>query len=371
MRAIIAAAGTGGHINPAITIANKIVQEEPGSQIIFIGTFTGLENDLVQRAGYKLEQIEAYGLLPELTISNLMNFIRTQLSVRDAKTIIEEFKPDVVIGTGGYICAPVFKAAVKLKIPTVLHESNAYPGKAIRLFNKTADKILLGFDKAKEAFKYKHNLITVGNPINMNDHQFTNEEKADIFRNIGLSQDLPVILVTGGSQGAKTINLALADLVKTTEVKEYQIVWGTGPQQYDEVKELLRESNIDINSIQNVKVIPFIYNMHEILAITDLLVCRSGAMTVTEIMALGKPAVFVPYPSYGANRQVDNAQVLEDVGAAKIILNKDFNKDIFIETINSLIFDKEKLLEMGKKANSLATYNVIERIYKEIKEVIN
>ena len=371
MRAIIAAAGTGGHINPAITIANKIKEEEPDSEILFIGTFTGLENDLVPRAGYELKQIEAYGLLAELTISNLMNFIRTQLSVKDAKEIIEEFKPDVVIGTGGYICAPVFKAAIKLGLPTVLHESNAYPGKAIRLFNKKANKILLGFDKSKQFFRHKHNLVTVGNPIPMKKDQFTDNEKIDIFKNIGLNKDLPLVLVTGGSQGARTLNLTLTELVKAGGIKDFQIIWSTGREQYDKVKELLRESNIDINNIDNIKILPYIYNMDEILAITDLLVCRSGAMTVTEIIMLGKPAIFVPYPSSGANRQVDNAKVLEDIGAAKIILNKDLNKDLFLEEVNELIFDKERLIKMGQEGHKLATNNVIDRIYKEIKEVIN
>ncbi len=369
MRVIMAAAGTGGHINPAIAIANKIKEEEPDSEILFIGTFRGLENDLVPRAGYELKQIEAYGLLSEITISNMMNFIKTQLSVIDAMKIIKEFKPDVVIGTGGYICAPVFKASIKLGIPSVLHESNAYPGRAIRLFNKNADRILLGFNKSKEFFKHKHNLVTVGNPISMKKNQFTKEEITDIFKNIGLREDLPVILVTGGSQGARTINLTLIDIIKEEKLDKYQIVWGTGPQQYNDIKEILREDGIDINNIQNMKVLPFIYNMDEVMAIADLVVCRSGAMTVTEIMVLGKPAIFIPYPSHGANRQVDNAKVLEEVGAAKIILNKEVNKDILLKTINSIIFDKKKLEEMSEKAVLINPVNVIERIYDEIKEV--
>lgn len=370
MRAILAAAGTGGHINPAIRIANKIMEEEPDSEILFIGTYKGLENDLVPRAGYNLKQIEAYGLALKPTITNITNFFRTISSIKDVKEIIEEFKPDIVIGTGGYICAPVFKVATDLKIPTLLHEANAYPGKVIKLFNKKADKILLGFDKAKEHFKYKENLITVGNPSNMKRNQFTKEEKTDIFKKLELDESLPVLLINGGSQGARTINLTLVDVVKNKEIDDFQIIWSTGRNQYDEVKELLRESNIDINNIKNVKVYPYIYNMDEVFAISDLMVSRSGAMTVNETMTLGKPTIFVPYPSTGANRQIENARVLEEIDAAYIILNKDLNKEVFLETVESLIFDKEKLEEMGNKAHTLATFNVIDNIYKEIKELV-
>lgn len=288
MRVILAAAGTGGHINPAITIANKIMEEELESEILFIGTFIGLENDLVPRAGYNLKQIEAYGLVLKPTPSNFIKFFRTINSIKDAKEIIEEFKPDVVIGTGGYICAPVLKAALDLDIPTILHESNAYPGLVVKLFSKKVDKLLLGFDKTKEFFKYKKNLITVGNPINMKKNQFTEKEKVDIFKNIGLDKNLPIVLITGGSQGSNTINMTIIDIIKTKEIKDFQIILATGREQYDEVKEILRESNIDINNIKNIKVVPYIYNMNEILAITDLMVCRSGAMTVTEVINLRK-----------------------------------------------------------------------------------
>ncbi len=166
MRAILVAAGTGGHVNPAIAIANKIRNEEKDSEIIFIGTFHGIENDLVPRAGYELKQIEAYGVQSLPTFSNIANLIKTIKSIKPAQEILEEFKPDVVIGTGGYVCAPVFIAANRLNIPIVLHESNAFPGRVVKLFNKSAKKILLGFDKAKDQFKYKENLVTVGNPTN-------------------------------------------------------------------------------------------------------------------------------------------------------------------------------------------------------------
>lgn len=371
MRVVIAAAGTGGHINPAIAIANKIVKEEPGSEILFIGTFRGIENDLVPRAGYNLKQIEAYGLSISPNFASIRNFFKTIFSTKEAKKIIKEFKPDIVIGTGGYVCAPVFWAANMLKLPTILHESNAYPGRVVKLFNKSANKILLGFNKARELLKYKDNLVTVGNPANMVKREFTNDEKTDILRNIGLSEGMPTILVTGGSQGARTINLTLVDIIKSKYIKDYQIVWATGREQYDDVKERLREDNIDINNIRNVKILPYIYNMDEVLSITDLMICRSGAMTVTEIMILGKPAIFIPYPSQAANRQVENARVLSEIGAAKVILNKDTNKDMLLQTIDSLIFNKELLEEMGQKANSLAMSDAIERIYNEIKEVIN
>lgn len=370
MKVIISAAGTGGHINPGIAIANKIREKEPDSEIVFIGTNRGLENDLVPRAGFKLKRIEAYGLKKEISITNLKHIFHTINSTKKVKKFIDEFKPDLVLGMGGYICGPVFAAAVSKKVPTVLHESNAYPGKAVKMFAKQVDKVLVGFEDAKERLKESKNVVVTGNPTKIRKIDISNNKKEKILGELGIKTDLPIVLIFGGSQGAQKINEAVVDLVKQKLNDGYQIIWATGQNQYDIVKECFEDSNISVKNIKDVKVVPYIYNMEELINIADLIICRSGAMTITEIAICGKPSIFVPLPSRSANRQEDNARVLEKLGAAKIILNNELTGKRLANDIDSIIHNKEKLEQMGNLAYKIAPNNVEDRIYEEIRNII-
>ena len=367
MRAIIAAAGTGGHINPGIAIANKIKQEEPDSKIIFIGTTRGIENDLVPRAGYELKTVEAYGLSKKISLTGIQNNIKTIKSIKKARKIIQEFKPDIVIGTGGYICGPVIMAAKKEKIPTVLHESNAFPGLAVKMLSTRVDKILVGFEEAKESLKKAKKVIVTGTPTKINKLNLNQEQKQKIKMNLKLNPEMPVVLVFGGSQGAKRINDVLLKIIENKLNKNYQIMWAPGPKNYDEVKNSLEEKNISINNIENVEIVPYIYNMEEVMNIADLLVCRSGAITITEISKLGKPAIFVPLPNVSNNHQQKNAEVLEKINAAFIISDAEITQNNLNETISKIIQDSRKLEEMGKNARKINITNVEGKIYKEIK----
>lgn len=370
MRVIISAAGTGGHINPGIAIANKIKEKEPDSEIIFIGTNRGLENDLVPRAGYKLKTIEAYGLKKDISLTNLKHIIQTISSRKDVKKIIDEFKPDVVIGTGGYICGPVFSAALSKKIPTIFHESNAFPGKAVKMYSKRVDKILVGFEDTKNRLEGAKEVVVTGTPTKIRKLDISSSKRKELLAELGIKNDLPIVLVFGGSQGAQKINEALTELIIANKNEKYQIIWATGTKQYDIVKENFEKNNIYMNRLKNVKVLPYIYNMEEIMNISDLIVCRSGAMTITEVSIVGKPAIFIPLPSMSANRQEDNALVLKRIGAAKMILNKDVNGTNLASEIDDIIYDANELEEMGKVANSIAPHNVEEKIYKEIRNVV-
>lgn len=370
MKVIIAAAGTGGHINPGIAIANKIKEKEPDSEIIFIGTERGIENDLVPRAGYKLKTVDAYGISKKISVKTIKNNIKTIKGFSQAKKIIKEFRPDLVIGTGGYICGGAISSAYKLGIPTVIHESNAYPGKATKFLNKKLTKILLGFKDAEKFFDDKSKLVVTGNPTKVKEEKISEEEKRKILQELGLTTTIPTILVFGGSQGAKAINDAMIPLIKEKKNDKYQIIWSVGPKQYDIIKEEFLKDDIDIDKIKNTKIVPYIYNMSEIMNSIDVIVSRSGAMTITEISLVGKPAIFIPLPSMSANRQVDNAKVLEKLGAAKIILNEEVNSKNLSNTIDELLQNPEELKQMGKRAKQIATYNVEEKIYDEIKKVV-
>ena len=370
MRAIIAAAGSGGHINPGIAIANKIKEKEENSEIIFIGTDRGLENDLVPRAGYKLERINAHGIERKISLDNFKNLYNTYKSIGEEQKILKKFKPDVVIGMGGYICVPTVIAAKKLHIPVVLHESNAFPGVAVRLFKKKADKILVGFGDAKNKLDNRENVIITGNPIKIKKLNLSEIEKSNIKKQLGISGEKPVVLVFGGSQGAQSINRSFMEIIVNRKNKTYQIIWAAGPNQYEDIKNKLKEVNMDINNIENVKIVPYIYNMEEVMNTCDLVVCRSGAMTITEVSVVGKPAIFIPFPYATENHQEYNARVLEKIGAAKIILNKDLNSEILQNTIKELVNDKKVLEKMGKNATKIAMQNVEDKIYDEIKKLV-
>lgn len=276
-----------------------------------------------------------------------------------------------MIGTGGYICVPTVIAAKKLGIPVVLHESNAFPGIAVKLFKNKADKILVGFKDAKERLDNKKNVIVTGNPIKIKKIDYTETQKEKVKSELGLKLNKPMVLVFGGSQGAQSINRSFIEIIVNKKNKDYQIMWAAGPEQYEKIKEALSEVNINIEKIENAKIVPYIYNMEEVMNVADLVVCRSGAMTITEVSVVGKPAIFIPFPFATENHQEYNARVLEKVGAAKIILDKDINSELLGNTINRIIKNTHDLEEMGKNAEKVAIKNVEDNIYKEIKEVIN
>lgn len=370
MKVIIAAAGTAGHINPGLAIANKIKEKDDKSEIIFIGTTRGLENDLVPRAEYKLKTIEAYGLSKEISIANLKKICTTLKATGKARKIIQDFKPDIIVGAGGYICGPVVWAAHKENIPVILHESNAFPGKAVKMLAKKADTVLISFEEARERIPGAKNIVFTGTPVKIEKKNYTIQQKEKILKDVGLSNDIPIVLVFGGSQGAQKINEAIIGIIEGKLNKDYQIIWATGPKQYDIIKNELSKKEININNIKNTKILPYIYNMEEIMNVSDIIVARSGAMTITEISNLGKPSILVPLPNVSQNHQLYNAKVLENVGAAEIILNDELKKDNLNTEIEKIIKDKELMKTMGEKAYTKSVQNVQENIYKEIKKLV-
>ena len=374
MKVIIAAAGTGGHINPGIAIANKIMKEQPDSEIIFIGTNRGLETDLVPKAGYELKTINSYGFSKKLTITNIKRMIKTFKSIGEARRIVKEFKPDIIIGTGGYICVSVCLAAKKLKIPYIIHESNALPGLATKVVSKNANRILVGFKEAKDRLqKYENKVVVTGSPTKTRDLGYDLDQIEHKKRELGFDKKEPLVLIFGGSQGAKNINNSVKGIIehKKNIDGKYQICWAAGPEQYDIVKREFLEKDINIDNVKKAKVYPYIYNMEEVMNVCDLVVARSGAMTITEIEEVGKPAIFIPLPNVSGNHQEYNARALEDEGAARVILDKDLNEEILDSTIRELIVDKGQLKEMAKASKRKQIKNVEENIYKEIIDVLN
>ena len=369
MKALIAAAGTAGHINPAISIANIIKEREKNSQIMFLGTTRGLENDLVPRAGYELKTINAYGLSKKISIENLRKMRKTIKGIFEAKKIMEEFKPDIVIGTGGYICGAAVMAANLCKIPVLLHESNAFPGKAVKMAAKRTNTILVSFEEAISKISNCKNVVYTGTPVKIKKRNFNKSERIAIINDIGLKEEKPIVLVFGGSQGAERINNAICEIIEKKINQNYQIIWAAGPKQFDIIKRKFLEKNININNIHNCKVYPYIYNMEEIENISDLVVSRSGAMTITEIANLSKPSILIPLPNVSNNHQMYNARVLEKAGASIIIKNNELTGENLNKEIENIVLDKNKCKEMGKKAYTISNQDVEEIIYNEIKKL--
>ena len=291
--------------------------------------------------------------------------------MQKTKKIVKQFNPDIVIGAGGYICGAATLAANKYNIPVVLHESNAFPGKAVKMLAKKVDKILISFKDAKSRIKNAKEIIYTGTPVKISKKEYSLNEKNNIIKAIGLTELKPIVLIFGGSQGAQKINEAVVGILTERLNKNYQIVWATGPKQYEIIKELLKEEQIDIENISNCKIVPYIYNMEEIMNVSDIIVARSGAMTITEISNLGKPSILIPLPNVSQNHQLYNAKVLEKVGATKIILNDELEKYNLNEAINSIVTNNNIMKQMGENALKEASYDAQDKIYKEIKDTIN
>ena len=325
---------------------------------------------MVPRAGYKLKTIDAYGLSKKISIENLKKLCKTFKGIGEAKKIVKEFKPDIVIGTGGYICGAVVMAAKANNVPVLLHESNAFPGKAVKMLSKKADTILVSFEDAKKRIPNCKNVVFTGTPVKVKKQNYGINERHKIIQNIGLNETKPIILIFGGSQGAQKINEALIGIIEQKKNKNYQIIWATGPKQFDIIKDELSKKSINIENIENCKILPYIYNMEEVENICDVVVARSGAMTITEIANLSKPSILIPLPNVSNDHQMYNAKVLENVGAAKIIKNDELNSKILNDEIEKIILDKEKSDEMGRNAYKVSNENVEDKIYEEIKKLV-
>ncbi len=368
MRILFAGGGTAGHINPALAIANYISEREE-SEIAFVGTEEGLEAELIPRLGHKLSLIKIHGFERKFNLQNFKNIFELPKSIIDSKRIIREFKPDIVIGTGGYVSGPVLYAAAKLNIPTLIHESNAYPGVTTRILSGCVDVVALGSAAAKQYLKKYNKIIHTGNPVRPSILS-TGEFEA---RRILKLDERPFIVFFGGSLGARDFNTAVVDWIcEVGELKKYRIMMGTGKFfQYDAVMDRFKKNGFDLNKHGDVEVCEYIYDMDVVMSAADLVVSRAGASTLSELTALGKPAVLVPSPYVTANHQEHNARELENAGAAKVILEKDFSPETLKNAVSELVDDNQRLIAMKKASKSIGTTSATDEIYREAKRLVS
>ncbi len=367
MRVLLTGGGTAGHINPAIAIANYIKEKEPDSKFLFVGTQYGLEKDLVPRCGYDIEFINVMGLRRSLSLQNVKVLINYVNSIRKSGDIIKKFRPDVVIGTGGYVCAPVVKAAHRQKIPTLIHEQNVFPGLAIKMLSGDADVTAISFEETRSMMKAK-NIVLTGNPLRPNLLQ--EHDKAAICKEYEFDEN-PIVLMFGGSLGAEKMNLALGEMLESHTLEGFNLIAATGEKHFVAVIDTLRNKGVDLNAQKNVKVVPYIYNMEEIFSAADLVVGRAGAITVSEITAMGKAAVLIPSPYVAHNHQEYNARYLEKNGAAKVILESELSGKTLSDAIASVLGNRETLAKMQKDSKKIGITDACETIFSEVKKLVH
>lgn len=370
MRVIIAAGGTAGHINPALAIADKIVNVFPESKVLFVGTPLGMESKLVKKAGYDFHGIKMAGIQRRLSLTNIKRNVKAVYYYAAAfphvKKLIEEFKPDICVGTGGYVCGAVLREAARMGIKTVTHESNSFPGITTKLLSKTADRVFVFSEDTLNHLKHREKCVITGNPLRNN---IPIEEKAAARKRLGL-RDGFTILSLGGSLGANKINAAVAELMAWEQQKGgINHIHSYGGNGKDTFGGLLEEKGVDKSSDRLI-LKEYIDNMYTCMCAADLIVSRAGSMTLTEIMAIGRPSVLVPYPNATENHQYYNAKTLQDADAAILREDKDLTGEWLIRTAEELYSNPLRLESMGVKARQMAKTDAADVILSEILDLV-
>lgn len=369
MKVLLAGGGTAGHINPALAIAGYIKSKKPDTEILFIGNRGGMEQRLVPQAGYEIKSITISGfkrsLSPKSMVENVKTVTRTFTSSHEAKKIISEFKPDICIGTGGYVSGPVVRAAAKQGVPCVIHEQNAFPGVTNKMLAKSVKKLMLAVPEAKKYFDNADCVVT-GNPVR---GEILTADKEKSRAELGLDSR-PVILSFGGSLGARRINEAVADIVaRSGKDGKYQHIHAYG-KYGDWFPELVKEKGTDISKCDNLDVRPYIDNMPTCMAAADLVICRAGAITISEIQAMGKPAILIPSPNVAENHQYHNAMALVNKGAAEIIEESELTGELLMQKANKMLIDPENIKRISENSRKMAITDANERIYSVIRKVL-
>ena len=370
MKVIFAGGGTAGHINPALAIAGYLREQEPDAQILYIGAKGGMEERLVPEAGFAFKSITISGFQRKLSWKNVKRNMKTLVHVftssREARKIIREFPPDLCVGTGGYVAGPVIREAIKLGIPSVIHEQNAFPGVTNKMLSKRANRTMLAVEDAKKYLDPSAKCVLTGNPVRP---AVLRAQRAAARKALGLD-DRPLILSFGGSLGARTINEAMADLLAdSAKTGRFQHIHGYG-QWGKWFPNLLKQKGWDPKQHHNIDIREYINNMPECLAAADLVIGRAGAITLSEIQAQGKASILIPSPNVAENHQYHNAMALVSRGAAVLIEEKDLTGPLLCSKVKELFAKPDTIAKLGANAKKMGITDANERIYRILKEVL-
>ena len=371
MNVIFTCGGTGGHINPAIAVANILKERHPDCNILFIGAKDRMEEELVPKAGYKLHTIPASGMSREKTWEGLKHNVRAARYVLQAvgncKKIIREFQPDVVVGTGGYASFPALKAASKLKIPTCVHESNAMPGLTTRMIADRATRVLICFPESAQHYRHPEKVEVVGMPVR---REFLFTKKEEARKELGLDSR-PLIVSAFGSQGAKVMNEAMLGLFELEKEAGYpwQHIHATGSYGWEWMPEETKKRDIVTDGSRGITMQEYIYNMPTLMAAADVFISRAGSSSCNEIAAAGTPCILIPSPNVTDNHQEKNARALEKTGGAEVILEKDCTPQVLKERLEALFGDENKRRDMGIALQKMCVPDSAERVCDIIEQL--
>lgn len=362
MRLMISGGGTGGHIYPALALIQEVKKSEPDSKILYVGTHKGLESRIVPDQGIDFKTIKIQGFKRSLSLDNLKTIGLFLSSVSKARHMIKEFKPDVVVGTGGYVSGAVVFAAAMMRIPTVIHEQNSVVGVTNKFLSRFVTKIAISFENARSQFPEKKVILT-GNPRAT---QVVNIEKTESLTNFGLKDQTPTVLIFGGSRGAEKINSATMGALKDFGTKDYQVLFVTGQVHFDKLMQGINQTDI----ADNVSIKPYIANMPEILPVVSAIVGRAGATSLAEITALGIPSVLIPSPYVTNDHQTKNAKSLVKVGAAELVTESELTSSKLVSVVDEIMNDQSIREKMSKQAKSLGEPEAAKNLYNVLKSVV-
>lgn len=343
MKILIAGGGTGGHIYPGITLATTLKSIDANHQILFVGTERGLESDVVPRAGFDLKLLNLSGIPRRLSLQMFVSMVRAGKGMIETVNLLRSYQPDVVVGTGGYVCGPVVLTAALMGLPTLIQEQNAFPGITNKILGRFVKRVCLGYEEASRFFPRKKIKVT-GNPIRPEIGVIPRKEAAV---RLGISDQAQTVLVFGASQGARSINKALLGaLPDLLSQHELQVLWLTGRKDFESLSAELNQMNLGENR-QRIHVWPYLYNMPDAYAVSDWVVGRAGAISLAEITRQGLPSILVPYPHATGDHQTWNARVLDKAGAAWMVADRDFSDACFLQMAHKLISSPDMRRTMG------------------------
>lgn len=371
MNVIFTCGGTGGHIYPAIAVANMLRQRKPEANILFIGAEDGMENRLVPREGFSLETLKISNFQRRLTPAAIWHNVRTLYhmsgSMRKVKQILREFKPDVIVGTGGYASFPALKMGAKMGIPTAVHESNAVPGLTTRMVAHSVDRIMVSFEESRTQYDQPERVIVTGTPVR---EEFVYTKKAEARKKLQLG-DEPLVVSYWGSLGAREMNKKIAEFMQCEcqDGEPFRHIHATGSYGWRWMPEFVKGLGVELEKHPRVEMREFIYDMPLVMAAADLVICRAGAATISEAAASGTPCIMVPSPNVTGNHQEKNARVLEKRGAAVVIRESECDGKTLYQAAKDILHDSERCRKMTAAAHEMAVVDAAERIYSVVLEL--
>lgn len=369
MKVIFTCGGTAGHVNPALALAGLIRQRRPDSEILFVGARRGIERQLIEEAGWPFRSVEISSFhrsfKPKEIRHNLVSLRNLIRSPGEARALLKEFPADLVVGTGGYASYPVIREGARQGIPTAIHESNAIPGLTTRILEPHADLIMVGFEECRKNYRHPEKVLVTGTPVRGDFFTYTKKEAK---QKLGMDDGRPVIVSFWGSLGASEMNRQTARFLalEAAEGRPFHHIHAAGVVGSRQMTAHLADAGVDLSKTPELEVREYIHDMGTLMRAADLVICRAGASTISELTALGVPAIIVPSPNVTHNHQEHNARVLADAGGAVMILEKDSSGQLLYDTARSILKDDTRRAEMSAAMASLGVIDATEKIYAAV-----